>query len=44
MFSLPPGPKRDQIISPVQLTILFAQLLLAKASGFALKAKPIPKM
>lgn len=27
-----------------QFTILLAQLLLAKASGLALKAKPIPNM
>ena len=27
-----------------QLTILLAQLLLANASGFALKAKPIPSI
>ena len=27
-----------------QFTILFAQLLLAKASGLALNANPIPRM
>src|SRR6185312_415034 len=30
--------------APRQLTTLFAQLLLANASGFALNAKPIPKI
>lgn len=32
------------VANGVQLTILLAQLLLAKASGLALKAKPIPSI
>ena len=34
----------EGFLQVAQFTTLLAQLLLAKASGFALKAKPIPRM
>lgn len=36
--------KRGNTLPQAQFTTLLAQLLLAKASGLALKAKPIPSI